>query len=466
MDKEQNKDNLETFFRRELENYQEDPGAGMWDKIAMAIPPKPGLGLAATLLKWKFSLLLALSTGLLVFAIYEHQRANELDRHNRQREEKILALQEKTTKLEQKMAHLQMAQSATHSPPPTTEKPEVKTTATSTPTEQVITPSNSDLRYNASAVANNPIRESVQTEAPLQNDLPLAKDEQMEVNLTSDQWSNLGPLNRDFRIESTLPAIAIASPIIKNQNYYPRFSVGAWTGNIVVQYYAVDRRVSPAAGTSTSVFLSKTAGLSAGIQLDKHWSLHTGLSFRNNGFSLSDKVSLEYDADIATENANGDLVGDYTFSQEGILTFRAQIVNQQGSSEPEIADGESFDVDFNSAYRLRYYSIPLWVKYQIGQQKFHTYLKGGFIWNKLMRDWANFPSIRLSSGRLIATNPRLTVSAARDSYFEFGLAMGIGYNITPRIELVLEPSYYQAITPMLNVKPQTYGIQGHINYMF
>ncbi len=468
MDQDQNKDNLESFFQRELKHYQEDPGPGMWDKIAPVIPQKPGLGLAATLAKWKFSLLMALSIVLLIFAIYEHQRANQLDHHNQQQEGKIVALQGQMFDLEQQLVALQTMPATI---PPTTATIESKPPQIAL-AKPAVKPATSTQPATEPTSLNTP---PIAIDAQQELQISVSVNEQHQENqltvpeeeTATREWSSPDPLNRDFRVDKTSSqATALKQPFEKSLNYYPRFSVGAWSGNIVVQYYSVDRRISPAAGTSTSVFLSKTAGISAGIHLNPHWSIHTGLGFRNNGFSFSDQVSLEYTNDNTTLDEEGNPVGTYTFQQEGILTFRAQIVNELASTEPEITAGESFNVDFNSAYRLRYYSIPVWLRYQFGNKRLHSYVKGGFIWNKLMRDWAYFPSIRLSTGRLTATNPRVTVAAARDSYFEFGLAMGVGYNVTPRIELALEPSYYQAITPMLNVKPQTYGIRGRVNYMF
>ncbi|GJM32052.1 MAG: hypothetical protein DHS20C18_10530 [Saprospiraceae bacterium] len=475
MDQEKNNDNLESFFRRELEHYQEEPGLDMWDKIAIAIPPKPGFSVGRMVALWKFPILLGLLVLSLIFAYFQYQRAEKLDQNSHQQALEIAALQQQMEELDLKFSLAKgKAQEVDLEPSNAKAKVESKTTnqeqANINGIQKQQTIAGTDRPQVQSPIQKSDLIQIATTISP-----PVALPQPPTIDLSEPQSVPITKRPIDFLHSKQLVQYNKASPLLTvpdlkalRGGYYPRFSVGAWSGNIVVQYYAVDRRVSPATGTSTSVFLSKTSGFSAGIHLDEHWSLHTGLGFRNNGFSLSDQVSLEYTYHNSETNAEGNPVGLYTFTQEGALTFRAQIVNEleQQNPEPIITEGESFTVDFNSAYRLRYYSIPLLVKYQIGQQRFHTYLKGGFIWNKLMRDWAFFPNITFSSGRLTAANPRLTVSAARDNYFEFALAMGVGYNITPRIELALEPSYFQAITSMLNVKPQTYGLRGYINYMF
>ena len=74
--KDKNKqDNLERFFQKSLRNFEEDPGAEFWDRIAPIIPDRPIAPPGSKFYK-RWIIVLSFVLGVLVSSLYFHWRLN------------------------------------------------------------------------------------------------------------------------------------------------------------------------------------------------------------------------------------------------------------------------------------------------------------------------------------------------------------------------------------------------------
>ena len=208
-------------------------------------------------------------------------------------------------------------------------------------------------------------------------------------------------------------------------------------------------------------------GLSAGVQLNKHWSFSTGLGSRNHDLRMRGMVYMTYSTDNVNTDAQGRQTGSYLISPEDnpSINLRSTIVNSLMYDGEDIENGDQFGVDISGTYRLKYHSIPAWIRYEFGGDRLFFNLRGGIQFHNLVGDEVKNLSASVfdlvsngSSERLSVDHSSVQVETIQDNFIEAGLGFGVNYALSKSIDIGVEPAAYKAITPMFDQKPWSFGM--------
>jgi hypothetical protein len=207
--------------------------------------------------------------------------------------------------------------------------------------------------------------------------------------------------------------------------------------------------------------------LLAGIQFNKKWSLETGVGYRNNRLSLFDAQEFNYSGENTIDyDIHGNPIVAYTNNTDQTPVFRYEIINNLQSQGGDIQEGDPFYLNAFFKYNNRYLSLPLWLKYRIGNRRLHLYAKSGIAWNILTVSNKNLNDSNLSDERLSLEKVQIKNDALSETFMEIGFAGGIEYDLGARTSIGLEALYYHSVGSVLTTKQDAYGLSFAAKYHF
>ncbi|MGB0931117.1 MAG: hypothetical protein ACPGVB_10095 [Chitinophagales bacterium] len=201
------------------------------------------------------------------------------------------------------------------------------------------------------------------------------------------------------------------------------------------------------------------------------------------GYAVNPKLQIEsgigklkYSQDLNGVN----IKGIYTTPNiNGALTFNDQFyssysdnqiqftINDIAQQFPSANIGDTLRVPITLQQELSYLSVPLAVKYNIGEKRLSFYIKGGVAANFLVENELEISSPHPSFGK-----PDFTSSNGLESiYFTFQLEAGLQYQISKRIGLQIAPYFMGSLSQLTEslpviAYPSTRGVQVGAKYEF
>jgi hypothetical protein len=173
---------------------------------------------------------------------------------------------------------------------------------------------------------------------------------------------------------------------------------------------------------------SLTFGLLVDYNLNKHWSVESGVSITNK------KISIEPKTIFAHKDNDGEV--KYLFDcSSGYLFLPAKA----GTTPIE---GDSIKA-LSSTNTLQYVSIPLAVKYNFPIHKFDLFAVVGTSVNILSKGKIE---TAIQNGLTKEASVSNSINGLKSNYLGGNVSMGVAYNITDKIGLSFIPSYNFAIT--------------------
>lgn len=464
-----NNDDLEGFFRRRMNNYEETPRPEMWDRIGAAIPPKPAVAWWKKPIFW----LGAVLTFVLLLTLWQYLQIKQFQKVIDRQQADIEALKND--------------QVPGYGPDQTGFSP------VETPNFLANTPEDQKPVIESSVTTLKPYITTIKTDVAI-SEMPVAAIDQPvttypdkpssleDVTVTNSPEAPLIPLNKPTKIQPlvrylnqsnpqslqiptpTLPAPFEIEPFKQKARFY--FSIAG--GSLITTYNnPLNKSRSEVLASNESGFhLSNTVrdelSILAGIQFNNNWSLETGFGYRNNRLSLFDAQQFYYSGEhTIAHDEFGNPIGEYTNNTDQTPVFRYEIINNA-----EFEDGEAFHLNAFFKYNNRYLSLPLWLKYRIGKRKLHVYAKSGIAWNILTVSNKNLNDSNLSDDRLSIEKVQIKNDALNESFLELGFATGIEYDVGLRTSISMEALYYHSVASVLTTKQDAYGISFAARYHF
>ena len=212
-------------------------------------------------------------------------------------------------------------------------------------------------------------------------------------------------------------------------------------------------------------------GFAAGIQLNKHWSFSTGISFRDHDLNIEGIMDLVYTTDNIQTDDDGNQLGSYLIqpANNPLVNLRSTIVNTVRNDGEDIENGDQFGIDVSGRYRLKYHTIPAWVRYEFGLGNWYFNIRSGIQFHNLIGNEERYLTANVldlisngASDRLMVNNSTIQVETIQDSFIEAGFGFGVNYALTNSIDFSMEPMAYKAITAMFDEKPWSFGLTAGI----
>jgi hypothetical protein len=173
---------------------------------------------------------------------------------------------------------------------------------------------------------------------------------------------------------------------------------------------------------------SSTFGLLVDYNLNKHWSIESGVLVTNKTIAIEPKTIF------AHKDNDGDV--KYLFDCSSGYLF---LPTKAGTTPVE---GDSIKA-LSSTNTLQYVSIPLVVKYNFPINKFDLFAAVGTSVNILSKGKI---VTAIQNGLTKEASVSNSINGLKSNYLGGNVSMGVAYNITDKIGLSFIPSYNFAIT--------------------
>ena len=190
-------------------------------------------------------------------------------------------------------------------------------------------------------------------------------------------------------------------------------------------------------------------GISYGIE-------YTGVQFQKTFNYASSEVNLGNN--VAQTHYSHQFNSNY---ENQIFTFF--ISNQKQNDGQDIITNEPFSLDVQVMRRQRYLSVPLTIKYLLGNQskrltgslKAGVFQKIAFFENQLAEVKVNSISApRLTSSRVAVTQ----IGKPNRKELSYILGAGVEFKIDKQLAIVLEPNFKKSLFKFNNVSPYAIGV--------
>ncbi|MCB0651379.1 MAG: outer membrane beta-barrel protein [Saprospiraceae bacterium] len=470
-----NNDDLEGFFNRRMKDYEEVPRPEMWDRIGASIPPKPPIAWWKKQ-QWWLGAVLAF---ILLLSLWQYQRLLQFEKIIDQQRADIEALKNDRSSRPEKgisgfdevnPAASENLNEASYGEDKLLESNSTNGNRFNNPVATIANePGNLNfiphkilIAQETSSVETLPTKiTELQPQLPL---LPESVKKTGKVNFLGTQRfamleAPVLPFDQKVKID----------PVKSKAGFYFSFNGGS-----LATFYNNPLNKSKNEVTASDVpgfHLSNTVRdeftILAGIQFTKKWSLETGVGYRNNRLGLFDSQQFNYSGEhTISYDVDGNPVGSYTNNTDQSPVFRYQIVNNLQSQGMDIEDGETFQLDAFFKYNNRYLSLPLWLRYRIGNKRLHLYAKTGMAWNILTVSHKNLGDSNLSDERLTLEKVQIKNDALNESFLELGMASGVEYDLGLRSSIGMEALYYHSLASVLTTKQNAFGLSLALKYHF
>jgi|GEM_PF-1952023 len=470
------RDQLEEFVKNQLSSYEELPSDGLWKRIEGVIPMR-AKGAKPPWVWWFCGALVVLS-GLLFWHFHSVEqwkgKVQQQEVAIQQLWEEIEALQLETVARNQ--------WEGTSSPSNIVAEKSIQAERSS---EGLLEGSKTPLFNHAvrKDIPTKELQKNVETNAlpPIKkptSSLPTRQKTETTTISPVTLPASLLPVQATLAVQAQENARGDFEALKITSTKQPRWSVGAWFeganfhDNPIRALWKRARRSENASGDTPTFYANnpsstKTVGLFLDFDLNRRWSIRTGLGYKDQRRPLGGDFEFTYSLDNSQMNALGHSVRPYRYYDESHnISISTIIANALSNGSGELEPGEVFEMDFAAYQQTRYVSIPLWLTYRMGQGRLKYHLRTGVTWNDLIGNSSKIRYLSLSFSQLYYQGHAISDGAIQVGYLDVGFGYGLEYGLMPHLGLYMDGVMYKSITPIFDRQPFSLGLGGGIRYQF
>jgi hypothetical protein len=452
----QKEDRLEEFFRSRLERYEEDPQEGMWGRISGSIPPRPAAPWWATIKGWLWPGSMALLLLALIAVLWQSRQLQDLS----------LRLEEHNRILETIQGEITRENERSEAPGFDKETNIDRESGAEEFFKNTATPRQwkGSLPFDGGMIQIFEKTNGTDFTQITMDDRMDGEELPKTSSAADPVFTPMNPAAPIPRLDPNLLEAGVESIIPREESArdYPRFFYTLFYEPGYTRFPGVLFGAWSGSGANSS---SSTAGVSAGLQLGPKLSVQTGAAFKTIQFRIEESADLNYTAESAVPDAEGRPTRWYELETAGgPFLIRSQIANQLSNDGNDISEGDPFQLSLDVRYRLRYFSIPLWVRYELGGDRWKVYLKGGGNAHLLTGDKTRIAKANSSFERLRPGRATVQVKGLEDVYLEAGAGPGLTYEWTQRVNLGMEALFYHSLSPIATDNNWSFGLNFNVNF--
>ena len=225
-----------------------------------------------------------------------------------------------------------------------------------------------------------------------------------------------------------------------------------------------DHKVKPATGLAI--------GATIGLQLNKNWSIHSGLAYQQEKIKMKLVDHREYNKDRENDignNQEGYRTNYITHSPFGEIRVNGRFTKDKDDH----IENRPFDIEIDGTHKLTSLNIPLYLQVQDQKNRFIYGLKAGVYGRNLINSSFNATEITSSISELKASEVTVEeqpqVSNKLTADFLYGAVLAYKHN--NHLTFSLEPTGLISIgekhkSPYGNTRMKSIGSQFGIKYTF
>ncbi len=462
MHNDPNNNNLENFFRKSLENYSEVPSDDLWDRIEGNIPPKPAKRFRAVYGLLALLLLLLFGLGYEYFRFSAKMNAvNE-----------TVALQK--DELEGLKSELESIKSQLQSSllPPNNESSSGSVIESVPPRHS----ETSETIFNKNAAPQIVAEQSGITSSPNDN----FSNETAGNEISADPLSDLTKTTNsnqtvlmDFaetkapRLNAT-PYTLAGLPVLKSSDKNKRtFSV-----EIYASAWNTFFKGSGNSGQGFSfdnIKLSSDFGALFNLGLNKNWDVQVGVGYNN--LIINDAVNTELIYSRDEYDPERDVYTSfYAYTVDtpaGEMLVNTSLSNQRINDGRDFEVGDPFQLKLQYQDVIRYFQLPVFLRYKIGSGKYRFTVKGGFIQKFLLSETIKLSAVNPEVDRLQNEKSYFSNNQTSASTTSMDVLFGAGTEIrlNPRNSFHLQAQFVHSLHEIYpGVKPWSVGLNAGLQH--
>lgn len=463
------KDNMEQFFQKSLNNYGENPSAGFWSEMEDRIPLPP----VAAPSFWKMNgwyISLFLTMGLLFFiGIQKWNNDKTLVDIN-----KTIELQDQT--INEISKELTDVQNKFLNKIKTENQKEFQIDAKNRTPQQYI--------YKYEKEENIPVYSGVEKN---NNVITNSKYELLKEEIFEDLLTNKIDLakNASFNLSPVLTVESISSLFFeaefsdKNALELPKeetikFNKIEERGKGIEFFGGFHQAFSGLEIENSILNFDKVInqesniGLLLSFDLNKKWTFQVGLGFGNikqTGILKKDFVYANLEQEVSDDVARTKYNVEFKTNYHGLLKFESFLLNYRQNDNQDLYAGDSFLAEISLTKKSKYLYFPVYIKYHVPTkyQKIKWSFKMGFVQRFVyieheptLISLSNFSNSRLEFSH--TTNISVTKNLKENYHGELIFGTGVEYLLSEGCTLILEPMYKKNMTLEKSIRSHSFGI--------
>ena len=478
MEEDLNKDGLEEFFKGRLEHYEEDPGDALWGSLQEQIPPKPKHWFGGVFGgKFLLALPIAVFIALLSMLYMQQLKTQQLLTKVAVQEDKIEQLE---LSLEQKLDEIGEEKTKPIASPQVNEreqtgkqmKTQVEEVRKGTKTEHL---QRTTAKNNSKKITSK----NGSTELEKEQNIPqieqknspstekiLPEKIQVQANATKGE-----PVSNLETLVAWNPLIALEMPfsILEREDTLALDFTAAKSKGGSKLYYNAGGLVGTTFFSFPSVFKSSFSTdvgfyLHAAFELNDRWAIVSGIQMINKNIQLTLNQNFTYQP-IGELNSDGERNHRYEINLEDIFLLKTNFLYKE-DIVGNLLEGDPFFMESKVDYNLRYFQIPLLLRYKVGEGTIASEFQGGIIYNHLFGGKSELQSVSFSDPRVRVQSYNLEPVQLNNTFTEITFGNILVYKFHPKIHFSADFQIRYSLGRILGQKTFATGLGLGIRYQF
>lgn len=221
---------------------------------------------------------------------------------------------------------------------------------------------------------------------------------------------------------------------------------------------------------------SFSAGINAGYRFPKNWSIESGLQYAQQSVQYRSRRQVRYSMNDERINDQQEFEKNYNVA---FSTSSGEVntdVALARSSSTMLQENTFIPLMVQTKQTISYASVPIIVRYQLGQKKWQLGLKAGVINRFVLDANSRIESVRtLRDGVRVVIDDRFRRSRPLENvenyHLDYTFGFGVHYKISQNLWWYAEPTFSRSITPLFEgthfkTLPRVNALELGINYMF
>jgi len=216
-------------------------------------------------------------------------------------------------------------------------------------------------------------------------------------------------------------------------------------------------------------------GVKLGFQINKNWSIETGLQYTKSEITARHLIQKQYNAASEIQNSSGDFENEFAFLLVTPMGDVESDVTLSRSAMSTAIPDQLVYIPVESNQKISFLGIPILAKYRFGNETFRLGLKGGVLANFILDADVEistvdtpFPNLRHRKHRI---SNKTELENLKTTTINWLAGVEAEVKLNDKMYFLFEPSFSKNISPIFeknNVKtyPLMANVKVGVNYLF
>lgn len=216
-------------------------------------------------------------------------------------------------------------------------------------------------------------------------------------------------------------------------------------------------------------------GLKLGFQINKNWSIESGLQYTKSEITARHLIQKQYNAASETQNSSGDFENEFALLLVTPMGDVESDVTLSRSAMSTAIPDQLVYIPIESNQKISFLGVPILAKYRFGNERFRLGVKGGVLTNFILDADVEintvdtpFPNLRHRRHRI---SNKTELKNLKTTTINWLAGVEAEVKLNDKMYFSFEPSFSKSISPIFeknNVKtyPLMANVKVGVNFLF